>query len=83
MASRLNNRPVRWQRSSPYNNPLLFVIPSEAEGSAVPRTFRENVSPERSGEIRVFYFDARLGRSLAGFFPKIDLAFLRVPINVP
>jgi hypothetical protein len=22
----------------PYNDPLLFVIPSEAEGSAVPRT---------------------------------------------
>jgi hypothetical protein len=37
------NRPVRWRRSSLYNNPLLFVIPSEAEGSAVPRTFRGNV----------------------------------------
>ena len=28
-------RRVPWQRSSPYNDPLLFVIPSEAEGSAV------------------------------------------------
>jgi len=27
----------------PFNNPLLFVIPSEAEGSAVPRTFPGNV----------------------------------------
>jgi hypothetical protein len=25
------------------NRPLLFVIPSEAEGSAVPRTFPGNV----------------------------------------
>jgi hypothetical protein len=24
---RLNNRRVRWRRSSLYNNPLLFVIP--------------------------------------------------------
>ncbi|MEA2260706.1 MAG: hypothetical protein QOJ51_3531, partial [Acidobacteriaceae bacterium] len=31
--------PVPWQRSSPYNDPPLFVIPSVAEGSAVPRTF--------------------------------------------
>jgi hypothetical protein len=38
-----NNRPVLWQRSSPYNNPFLFVIPSEAEGSAVPRTLPGNV----------------------------------------
>ena len=35
MGLHFNKRPVRWQRSSPYNNPLLFVIPSEAEGSAV------------------------------------------------
>jgi hypothetical protein len=26
----------------PFNNPLLFVIPSEAEGSAVPQTFTGN-----------------------------------------
>jgi hypothetical protein len=25
---RPNNRPVPWKRSYPYNNPLLFVIPS-------------------------------------------------------
>jgi hypothetical protein len=32
---RPNNCPVLLQRSSPFSNPLLFVIPSEAEGSAV------------------------------------------------
>jgi hypothetical protein len=31
----LNNHPVPWQRSSLLHHPLLFVIPSEAEGSAV------------------------------------------------
>ena len=35
--------PVPWQLPSPYNAPLLFVIPSEAEGSAVLRTFPGNV----------------------------------------
>ena len=40
---RPNNRPVPWQRSSPCNSPPLFVIPSVAEGSAVPRTLPGNV----------------------------------------
>jgi hypothetical protein len=47
---RPNNRFVPWQRSSPIGNPLLFVIPSEAdlsrlavEGSAVPRASPGNV----------------------------------------
>jgi hypothetical protein len=35
--------PVTWQRSCAYDGPLLFVIPSEAEGSAVLRTFPGNV----------------------------------------
>jgi hypothetical protein len=30
-----NNRPFLWQPLSLYNNPFLFVIPSEGEGSAV------------------------------------------------
>jgi hypothetical protein len=118
MGRPLNNHRVRWQRSTPYNNPLLYchpertriscftalnsttyvVLPKEnhmqlteaatldwksggAEGSAVLRTFPENVSPERR-DLRFFHFDARLGYSLAGFFPEIDLAFLRVAINL-
>jgi hypothetical protein len=36
--------PLPWHPSSPYNDPLLFVIPSEAEGSAVLRTFLEMFS---------------------------------------
>jgi hypothetical protein len=43
MGFRPNNRRNPWQRSSPYNYPLLVVIPSEAEGSAVLRTFLGNV----------------------------------------
>jgi len=38
-----SNRPFIQQPPFPCNDPLLFVIPSEAEGSAVPRTFRGNV----------------------------------------
>jgi hypothetical protein len=30
-----NNRAIPWQQSYAYNDPLLFVIPSEAEESAV------------------------------------------------
>jgi hypothetical protein len=41
--------PVRWQRSSRYNDPLLFVIPSEAEGSAVLRTCPGNVFARIAG----------------------------------
>jgi hypothetical protein len=40
-APRLNNRPVRWQRSSLYDNPLLFVIPSEARDLQFRRPFVE------------------------------------------
>ena len=32
---RTNNRAIPWQQSYAYNDPLLFVIPSEAEESAV------------------------------------------------
>src|ERR1700741_4495775 len=32
---RTNNRAIPWQPSYAYNDPLLFVIPSEAEESAV------------------------------------------------
>src|SRR5579859_5037946 len=32
---RTNNRAIPWQQSYAYNHPLLFVIPSEAEESAV------------------------------------------------
>ena len=32
---RPNNRAIPWQQSYAYNDPLLFVIPSEAEESAV------------------------------------------------
>jgi hypothetical protein len=39
MGSRPSNRPVFWQQPFPSQQPLLFVIPSEAEGSAAPRTF--------------------------------------------
>src|SRR5882757_5644099 len=39
-------RPFLWLPPSPCNNPLLFVIPREAEGSAVPRTLTGNVFPE-------------------------------------
>jgi hypothetical protein len=42
-ASPLLNRPFLQQPPFPYNNPLLFVIPSAAEGSAVQRTFPGNV----------------------------------------
>jgi hypothetical protein len=40
------NRRFLWQPPSPYNNPLLFVIPSEAEGSAVllPLTVRSDLT---------------------------------------
>jgi hypothetical protein len=39
----------------PFSDPLLFVIPSEAEGSAVPRTSPGNVfyRAQRRGEIAV------------------------------
>jgi hypothetical protein len=37
----INNRPFLTQLPFPYDNPPLFVIPSEAEGSAVLRTFLE------------------------------------------
>jgi hypothetical protein len=39
----INNRAFIQQPRFPYNDPPLFVIPSAAEGSAVPRTFRGNV----------------------------------------
>jgi hypothetical protein len=32
---RPNNRAIPWQQSYAYNHPFLFVIPSEAEESAV------------------------------------------------
>ena len=31
MGLRLNTRPVRWQRSFPYNNPPLFAIPRDLQ----------------------------------------------------
>jgi len=43
VVSRLNNRLSVGNGPLPYNSPLLFVIPSEAEGSAVLRTFPGNV----------------------------------------
>jgi hypothetical protein len=44
-----SNRPFIQQPTFLYNYPLLFVIPSEAEGSAVPRTFLGNVfRPEQA-----------------------------------
>jgi len=53
---RPNNRFVPWQRSSPIGNPLLFVIPSEAdlsrlavEGSAVPWASPGNVDFHAQG----------------------------------
>jgi hypothetical protein len=39
----INTRPFLWQPHFVYNNPLLFVIPSEAEGSAVLRTLPGSV----------------------------------------
>jgi hypothetical protein len=39
----INNRPFLTQLPFPYDNPPLFVIPSEAEGSAVLRTLLGNV----------------------------------------
>jgi hypothetical protein len=41
-STRLDRRRFPWQRSFPCNCPLLFVIPSAAEGSAVLRTFPGN-----------------------------------------
>jgi hypothetical protein len=38
-----SNRPLFQQPPSLYNHPPLFVIPSEAEGSAVQRTILGNV----------------------------------------
>jgi hypothetical protein len=38
-----DNRPFLLQPRSLYNDPLLFVIPSAAEGSAVPRTLLGNI----------------------------------------
>ena len=49
----LRNRPFITQLPFPYDNPPLFVIPSEAEGSAVLRTLLGNVfrqsAPDFSG----------------------------------
>jgi hypothetical protein len=45
-------RPCPWQRSSPCNNPLLSVIPSEAEGPAV--------RPSRSRRPRGYRFPRSL-----------------------
>jgi hypothetical protein len=77
----LNNHPVRWQRSTPYNNPLLFCHPERSRGicGSTDLSWKCFARAERSA---VFHFDARLGYSLTGFFPKIDLAFLRVLINL-
>jgi hypothetical protein len=54
-----SNRPFLQQPPFPYNYPLLFVIPSAAEGSAVPRTFPGNV------------FDSALSTLVYGFFSPI------------
>ena len=48
----LGNRAFHWQPHFPCNKPFLFVIPSEAEGSAVQRTFRGNVFPPLEREPR-------------------------------
>jgi hypothetical protein len=37
-----NNRPVPWQRSPPFSNPLLFVIPTEANPDFLPRSARQS-----------------------------------------
>src|ERR1700751_764973 len=38
--SHLNNRPVRWQRSSTYNHPFLFVIPSVRWAFGPPKVMK-------------------------------------------
>ena len=40
---RPNNRAIPWQQSFAYNDPLLFVIPSEAEDSAVRHSGAPNL----------------------------------------
>src|SRR5579859_7816540 len=40
---RPNNRAIPWQQSYAYNHPLLFVIPSEAEESAVRHSGAPNL----------------------------------------
>ncbi len=48
-----SNRPFLYQPTFPCNSPLLFVIPSEAEGSAVPRTLPGNVFRVLSGRLSI------------------------------
>src|SRR4051794_22432601 len=53
---RPNNRPVLWQRSSLFRNPLLFVIPSAAEGSAVLQTSVGNVFRQSENTVDIYRY---------------------------
>src|ERR1700760_2459461 len=44
--SRPNNCPIPWQRPFPFRYPLLFVIPSVGEGSAVSLSSATEVKEE-------------------------------------
>jgi hypothetical protein len=67
MASSPNNCSVPWQQSSPFHNPPLSVIPSEAEGSAVSLSLAAEGEEENCRSLG-FARDDRKGRVVKGCY---------------